>query len=93
MEFQPRQRQRQRPFASLHNQKEDNNQPEINKQPKAPESQTAQNSDNKGIKEKTSRRTTTLVRWWTNSEKPPQHRGPPGRAGCRASQAVWEGLA
>ena len=40
-------------FANLwHNQKEDNNQSEINKQPKTPENQTAWNSDNKGIKEK-----------------------------------------
>ena len=36
----------------MHNQKEDNNQSKINKQPEAPENQTAWNSDNQGIKEK-----------------------------------------
>ena len=39
-------------FTSSHNQKEDNNQSEINKQPEAPENQNAWNSNNKGIKEK-----------------------------------------
>ena len=36
----------------MHNQKEDNNQSKINKQPEAPENQTAWNSDNQRIKEK-----------------------------------------
>ena len=36
----------------MNNQKEDNNQSKINKQPEAPENQTAWNSDNQGIKEK-----------------------------------------
>ena len=35
----------------LHNQKEDNNQSKINKQPEVPENQTAWNSNNNGIKE------------------------------------------
>ena len=48
-------------YASLHNQKEDNNQSKINKPPKVPESQIAWNSANQGIKEKT--RTTRLARW------------------------------
>ena len=42
----------EKPFASSHNQKEDNNQSKINKQPKAPENQTAWNSNNQRIKEK-----------------------------------------
>ena len=41
-----------KPFASSHNQKEDNNQSKFNKQPEVPENQTAWNSDNQGIKEK-----------------------------------------
>ena len=36
----------------MHNQKEDNNQSKINKQPKVPENQTACNSSNQGIEEK-----------------------------------------
>ena len=36
----------------LNNQKEDNNQSKINKQPEVPENQTAWNSNNQGIKEK-----------------------------------------
>ena len=52
MQFRPRWRHRQKHLASLHNQKEDENQFKINKQPKAPENQTAWNSDNQGIKEK-----------------------------------------
>ena len=40
------------PFASSHNQKEDNNQSKINKQPEVPENQTAWNSNNQGINEK-----------------------------------------
>ena len=52
MEFWSRWRRRWKPFASSHNQKNDNNQSKINKQPKVPENQTAQNSDNQGIKEK-----------------------------------------
>ena len=43
---------RQRLFSSSYNQKEDNNQSEINKQPKAPGNQTARNSNYKGLKEK-----------------------------------------
>ena len=39
-------------FTSSNNQKEDNNQYKINKQPKVPENQTAWNSNNQGIKEK-----------------------------------------
>ena len=35
----------------LVHQKEDNKQSEINKQPEVPENQTAQTSDNRGIKE------------------------------------------
>ena len=50
-EFQPRWRRRKKPFTSLHNQKEDNNQSKINKQPDVPENQTAWCSDNQGIKE------------------------------------------
>ena len=44
----------------LHNQKEDNNQSKINKQPEVPENQTAWNSDNHGNKQ--SHRTTRPVR-------------------------------
>ena len=40
-----------KPFASSHNQKEDNNQSKINKQPEVPENQIAWSSDNQGIKE------------------------------------------
>ena len=50
-EFQPRWRHRQKPFASSHNQKEDDNQSKINKQPEVLEIKTAWNSDNQGIKE------------------------------------------
>ena len=39
------------PFASSHNQKKDNNQSKINKQPEVPENQTSRNSDNHGITE------------------------------------------
>ena len=39
-------------LCSSHNQKEHNNQSKVNKQPEVPESQTAWNSDNQGIKEK-----------------------------------------
>ena len=35
----------------MHNQKVNNNQPKINKQPEVPENQTAWNSNNQGIKE------------------------------------------
>ena len=52
LEFWPRWRHRQKLVASSHNQKEDNNQSKITKQPEAPENQTAWNSDNQGIKEK-----------------------------------------
>ena len=59
LEFRPRWRQRQKCFASLHNQRKDNNQFKNNKQPEMPEYQPAWNSDNQGIKEtfiQTSRR-------------------------------------
>ena len=36
----------------MHNQKEDNIQSQVNKQPEAPENQTAWNSNHHGIKEK-----------------------------------------
>ena len=48
----PRWRCRQKSLASSHNQKEDNNQSKINKQPEVPENQTAWNSDNQGMKER-----------------------------------------
>ena len=60
-EFRPRWRRRQKPFASSHNQKEDNNQSKINKQPEMPENETACNSNNQGIK-KQSTIPTRLVR-------------------------------
>ena len=37
--------------TSLNNQKEDNSQSKISKQPEVPENQTAWNSDNQGVKE------------------------------------------
>ena len=40
------------PYTSSHNQKDDNSQSKINKQPEAPKNQTAWNSDNQGTKEK-----------------------------------------
>ena len=43
---------RKKPFASSHNQKEDNNQSKINKQPEVPENKTAWNADNQESKEK-----------------------------------------
>ena len=63
-----------KPFTSSHNQKEDNNQSKINKQPEVPENQTARNSDNQGIKEtvnqtnqtsKTGRQKEPAARQWT----------------------------
>ena len=51
LEFWPSGRHRYKPFTSLHNQKEDKNQPKNNKQPEVPENQTAWNSNNQGIKE------------------------------------------
>ena len=44
-DFWPRWRHRWNPFTSLHNQKENNNQSKINKQPEVPENLTAWNSD------------------------------------------------
>ena len=51
LQFWPRWRHRQQPFASSHSQKEDKNQSKISKQAEAPENQTAWNSNNQGIKE------------------------------------------
>ena len=68
---------RQRLFSSSYNQKEDNNQSEINKQPKAPENQTAWNLNNQGIKEKISQKNKTGTR--TDSEKPRRRGGPWGQ--------------
>ena len=51
LRFRPRWDHRWKPFTSSHNQKEDNNQSKINKQPEVPQNQPAWNSDNKGIKE------------------------------------------
>ena len=65
----------------MHNHKEDNNQYKINKKPKAPENQTAWNSDSQRIKEKKSTRTTRPLRWQiprAKSEKPWQGGGPWG---------------
>ena len=50
-EFQARWRHRQKPFTSSHNQKKDNNQSKINKQPEVQENQTAWSSNKQGIKE------------------------------------------
>ena len=62
VEFWPRLRRRQKPFASPRKQKEENNQSKINTKPEVPENQTAWKSDNQGIKEKTTW-ATRLVRW------------------------------
>ena len=45
-DFQPRWKHRQKCFASLHNQKKDNNQSKNNKQPEVQENQTVWKSDN-----------------------------------------------
>ena len=58
-DFQPRWRCKQKPFASSNNQKEDNYQSKINKQPKVLENKTAWNSDNQGIKEKSNQNNQT----------------------------------
>ena len=45
----------------MHNQKEDNNQCKINKQPEVPENQTAWKSNNQGIKETVKQKNQTSV--------------------------------
>ena len=54
----------------MHNQKEDNNQSKINKQPEVPENQTAWNSDNHRIKEMVKQNTQTSKA--VDGEKPRQ---------------------
>ena len=51
LQFRQRWKYRQKPFASSHNQKGDNDQSKINKQPEVPENYTAWNSNIHGIKE------------------------------------------
>ena len=93
-ELLPRWRHRQKLFTSLHNQKEDNNQAEINKQPKVPENQTAWNSNNKGIKEKINQNNQTgkEADGVGKSEKPRHHSRPWGQGWLPALRAAREGL-
>ena len=75
---------REKPFASLHTQKEDNNQSKNNKPPEVPENQTPWNSNSQGIKEtvdqtnQTGRRETRETGRW---------RGPAARP--RPLEWVW----
>ena len=63
LEFWPRWRRWQKPFASSHNQKEDNNWSKINKQPEVPEIKLHGTPTTKELKKK-SIRTTRSVRQW-----------------------------
>ena len=69
-----------KPFASSHNQKEDNNQFKFNKQPEVPENQTAWNYDNQGVKE-TFTQTSRRGRDRQPSEQEAQQGGGPHRRG------------
>ena len=79
----------------MHIQKEDNNQPKINKQPEVPENQTAWNSDNHRIKKKKVKQNNKTGKavdreavarqhtvWAGLAEKLRQGSDPWGQAGC-----------
>ena len=71
----------------MHNQKEDNKQPEISKQLEAPENQTARNSDNQGTKEKIDQNYQTGKNLWRGLAGGPAEKN----HGEVADQAGWAG--
>ena len=74
-DFQPRWRHRSIHFASLHNQKKDNNKIKNKKQPEQSETRTVWKSDNQVVKEETFIQTC--------------RRGSDRKPGCKGSAAQW----